>query len=50
MATLEAIYSTPMYNKKNEICEKSLLSKIAKTAKAIALVFRKVENFKFLRK
>ncbi|KRX28392.1 hypothetical protein T09_10850 [Trichinella sp. T9] len=39
MSTLEAIYSTPIYNKKNEICEKRLLSKIAKTAKAIALLF-----------
>ncbi|KRX30781.1 hypothetical protein T09_12931 [Trichinella sp. T9] len=50
MATSEAIYSSPIYNKKNEIREKRLLSKIAKTAKAIALLFRKVENFKFLRK
>ncbi|KRY25077.1 hypothetical protein T01_12951 [Trichinella spiralis] len=33
MATLEAIYSTPIYNKKSEICVKSLLSKIAKTAR-----------------
>ncbi|KRY01796.1 hypothetical protein T01_1040 [Trichinella spiralis] len=39
MATLEAIYSTPIYNKKSQICDKCLLSKIAKTAKAIALLF-----------
>ncbi|KRX29997.1 hypothetical protein T09_9503 [Trichinella sp. T9] len=39
METLEAIYSTPMQDKKSEIFEKRLLSKIAKTAKAIALLF-----------
>ncbi|KRX22682.1 hypothetical protein T09_6160 [Trichinella sp. T9] len=39
METLEAIYSTPIHNKKSEIFEKSPLSKIAKTAKAIALLF-----------
>ncbi|KRY07362.1 hypothetical protein T12_10608 [Trichinella patagoniensis] len=45
MATLEAIYSTPIYNKKNEICEKKPTFENCKNSKGYSLAILKSRKF-----